>query len=435
MSLLPNVMPVTETVTKLPRTGTQSMNTTSVHSCRWRYRLVFIPVLFATVLLHCLPTSAATRSEILIGTQLPLTGGHSGEGQEQKWAYEEAVKDVNAKGGIFVKEYGRKLPVRLIIEDDESNADKSVRAVEHLIKFHKVDMFLSGFAESDGVIPACVTAEKYKKYYHASISWSPLWLKHNFKWSTLFFFDIEQGAAVPFQLWNSMPKDKRPKKPALFVEDVADGRTLGALFQSISRKYGSNFALFNTLPKGSRDYSALILKAKSIGVDAILIYSSESDCIAFIRQMKKNDFSVGYFHGWKGTWSGKFWKELGRDAEYILCDGFWSMDFPLSGARELGERYQKQFGESSVSIGCTYALAQILWQAIEKAGTLDGKKVRDAVLTNRFDTVMGPVKYQPNGVALFVSTANQWIDGKQELVYPFKWSKTSVKMAPPWKKR
>jgi branched-chain amino acid transport system substrate-binding protein len=61
--------------------------------------------------------------------------------------------------------------------------------------------------------------------------------------------------------------------------------------------------------------------------------------------------------------------------------------------------------------------------------------VRSAVLANRFETVMGPVKYQPNGVAIFVSTANQWIDGKQELVYPFKWARTSVKLAPRWDQR
>jgi branched-chain amino acid transport system substrate-binding protein len=381
------------------------------------------------------PARAATRSEIVIGTHLPLTGALSGAGREQKWAYEEAVKDVNAKGGIFVKEFGKKLAVRLIIENDESSVGKTIRAVERLIKVHKVYMLLSGFALNDGVIPACVTAEKYRKYYHASNSFVPSWLKHNFEWSTLFFFDLEQAVAVPFQLWNSMPREQRPRKPALLIEESPDGRVLASLFQSVSQKYGYGFAFSDTFPIGVKDYSPQIQKAKALGVDAILIFSSDADCITLVRQMKKYNFSVGYLHGWKGTWSGNFWKELGKDAQYFLCDGFWSMDFPLPGARELGERYRKHFGETSVSVGCAYALAQILWQAIEKAGSLDGKKVRDAVLNGRFETVMGPVKYQPNGVAIFVNTANQWIDGKQELVYPFKWSKAIIKPAPRWEER
>jgi branched-chain amino acid transport system substrate-binding protein len=400
-----------------------------------RYLLVMTLVAMVAGLLCGLPALAATRSEIVIGTQLPLTGTLSGAGREQKWAYEEAVKDVNARGGIFVKEYGRKLPVRLVVEDDESDVGKSVLAVERLIKVHKVDMLLSGFAVKDGVISACATAEKHQKYYHASTTIASSWLKHRFQWSTLYFFDLEQSVAVPFQLWDSMTPKERPRKPALLMEDTPDGRLFTRLFLSTARKYGYTPALVEPLPVGARDYSVQILKAKARGVDAILIFSSDTDCITLVRQMKQYGLNVGYFHGWKGTWAGDFWKALGRDAQYILCDGFWSGDFPLPGARELGERYQEHFGKPSVSVGCYYALAQILWQAIEKAGTLDGRKVRDSVMQNRFETVMGPVKYQSNGVATFVSTANQWLDGKQELVYPFKWAKTTVKLAPPWEAR
>ena len=72
---------------------------------------------------------AADRSEIVIGTNLPMTGMLAGAGKEQKWSYDQAVADINAKGGIFVKEYGKKLPVKLVIADDESNAGKAGKAV------------------------------------------------------------------------------------------------------------------------------------------------------------------------------------------------------------------------------------------------------------------------------------------------------------------
>jgi branched-chain amino acid transport system substrate-binding protein len=151
--------------------------------------------------------------------------------------------------------------------------------------------------------------------------------------------------------------------------------------------------------------------------------------------MKESKFSVSYLHGWKGTWAGEFYKALGKDGQYILCDGFWSMDMPFKGAKELGERYYKAFEKYSVSVGATYALCQILWQAIENAGNLDGAKVRQAVLDGKFETVMGPVKYEENGVALFTSTASQWWDGKQQMVYPFEYSKWELKLAPPWNER
>jgi branched-chain amino acid transport system substrate-binding protein len=375
------------------------------------------------------------KKEILIGTNLPLTGILAGAGIEQRWAYQTAVDDLNKAGGIFVKEYGKKLPVRLIVADDASDPGKAAAAVERLIKQKKVDLLLGGFAAPFGVIPGCITAEKYRKYYHTSICLIPPWLEHHFKWSTLYFFDLEQACSVPYEIWNSIPEAERPKKPALIMEDTFDGRAFAGLFRNLAKKYGYQFVLDEPWAVGAKDYSAQIIKAKSLGVDSILIFGADTDVITFVRQMKENNLNVKYLHGWKGTWAGEFWKALGKDAQYILCDGFWSMDFPFPGAREIGERYYDHYKKYSVSVGAIYALCQILWQAIEKAGTLDSAKVRQAVLDNEFETVNGKVKYDKDGVAVFTSTASQWWNGKQMTVYPFKWSKYKIKLAPPWDKR
>jgi len=375
------------------------------------------------------------KNEILIGTNLPLTGILAGAGIEQKWAYETAVADINKAGGIYVKEYGKKLPVRLIVADDESDPGKAAAGVERLIKQKKVDLLLGGFAAPFGVIPGCITAEKYRRYYHTSICLIPPWLEHHFKWSTLYFFDLMQACSVPYEIWNSIPEDKRPKKPALIMEDTFDGRAFAGLFRNLAKKFGYKFVLDEAWAVGAKDYSAQIIKAKSLGVDSILIFGADTDVITFVRQMKENDLNVKYFHGWKGTWAGEFWKALGKDAQYILCDGFWSMDFPFPGAKGIGERYYDHFKKYSVSVGALYALCQVLWQAIEKAGTLDSAKVRQAVLDNEFETVNGKVKYDKDGVAIFTSTASQWWNGKQMTVYPFEWSKYKIKLAPPWNKR
>jgi len=379
--------------------------------------------------------SAKEKKEILIGTNLPMTGILAMVGIEQKWAYEQAVADVNKAGGIFVKEYKKKLPVKLIVADDESDPGKAAAVVERMIKMDKVDLLLGGFAAPFGVIPGCVTAEKYKKYYHTSICLIPPWQEHKFKWSTVFFFDLGQACDIPFQVWDSLPASDKIKKPALLMEDSFDGRAFAGIFRDLAKKHNYTFALDEPWAIAQKDYSSLIIKAKSIGVDAILIFGADADCITFVRQMKEAKLNVKYLHGWKGTWAGEFWSALGKDAQYILCDGFWSMDFPYPGAKELGERYVKKFNKYSLSIGALYGLCQILWTAVEKAGTLDSAKVREAVLANEFETVMGKVKYNKDGVAVFLSIAAQWWDGKQMLVYPFDRTTWKFKLAPPWDKR
>ncbi|MBN1106476.1 MAG: amino acid ABC transporter substrate-binding protein [Deltaproteobacteria bacterium] len=378
---------------------------------------------------------AAEKKEILIGANLSLTGPLAMDGGEQKWAYEQAVADVNKAGGIMVKAFGKKLPVKLVVADDESDPGKAAAAVENLIKLQKVDLMLSTHS-TPLTIPSCVTAEKYKKYYHATTCLLPVWLESKFKWSTMFFFDMEHFSTIPFEIWKSLPEQDKIKNPAMLMEDSLDGRGMGGALRPAAAKYGHKFVLDEPWAIGAKDYSSQILKLKAKKVDALLIFGSPTDCITLVRQMKENDCNIKYVHGYKGTWTAEFWGALKKDAQYILFDGFWHQDFPHPGAKELGQRFFKQYGKTSVSTGNFYATAQTLFQAIEKAGSLDSAKVRDAVLTHEFKgTVMGDIKYRPDGTAAYHATANQWWDGKQMLAYPFLKDGWKVKLAPPWNKR
>ena len=391
------------------------------------------------ILVGCLLISSTVKAkekkEILIGTNLSLTGMLAMDGAEQRWAYEQAVNDVNKAGGIYVKSLGRKFPVKLVVADDESDPGKTAAAVEKLIKLQKVDLLLSGHSTPQ-IIPSCVTAEKYKMYYHGTTAIVPVWQSNNFKWSTDFFMDLGYFINTPFEVWNTLPASDRIQRPALLMEDTLDGRGLGEPMRPLAEKFGYKWAFDEPIAVGARDYSSQILKMKSKGVDAIIIFNNPNDCVTIVRQMKENNFSVKYFEGIKGAWTAEFSKPLGKDAQYVLCDGFWSETFPYPGCKELGERFHKKYGKYSLSTGLFYALAQILWSAIEKAGTLGSAEVREAVLTNEFKgTTMGDIKYNPDGTALFKAILCQWWDGKQRLVYPFSNDTWKLRLAPPWDKR
>ena len=389
--------------------------------------------LFSTFLAADGPAMA--KDEILIGSHIPLSGSGAGMGVEQKWAYEQAVKDINEAGGIYVKEYDKKLPVKLVITDDESEPRKAAAAVAKLIKQTKVDFILSGQGGAYGVTPGMVTAEKLKTYYHGTVIWVPDFLKNNFQWCSMYFFDIGQGATIAYEVWNSLPEDQRPKKPAIFMEDSTDGAHMTEGLTALAEKYGYTIALSEKMPVGGINFTKSIMNAKSKGVDAVLCMANAPDIITLIRQMKKMNFSVKFFQGWKGTWPNEFSETLGKDAEGIFCDGFWSMDFPFEGAKELGDRFFAENNKNSVAVGLYYAVCQILWQAVEKAGSVDSAKVRQAVLDNEFETVMGKVDYDEKGVALFPQPNFQWRDGKRVVIYPFDRAIDKPRPMAPWDKR
>jgi len=379
--------------------------------------------------------SALAKDEIVIGAHMPLSGPAGSVGAEQKWAYEQAVNDVNNQGGIHVKEYGKKLPVRLIVRDDETDPGKAARVVEQLIKRDKVDMLLSGMAGAFGVLPGMVMAEKHKTYYHGSVIWKPTFLENNFQWCTMYFFEIGDAATMAYQVWNSLQEGQRPQRPAIFMEDTMDGSQMGDGLAALAEKFGYKIALRESLAVGGKDFSQQIMRAKSEGVDAILTMCNVEEAVNLVRQIKERNLSVKFLQGWKGTWPVEFWKALGPDTENIMCDGFWSMDYPFAGAKALGEKYFQEHGKYSVGIGMYYALCQILWEAIEKAGTLDGAKVRQAVLDNQFDTMNGKVDYDEKGVAIFPCPDFQWRDGKQTVIYPIELASTKPQPMKPWDQR
>ncbi|MBN2041615.1 MAG: amino acid ABC transporter substrate-binding protein [Spirochaetes bacterium] len=392
----------------------------------------FLLITAASIFMSC---GKKGSQEIIIGTHLPLTGSGAGSGKEQKWAYEQAVADINKAGGIFVKEFDQKLPVRLIVLDDETNALKAAAAVDTLIKKELVHAILSGQVGDQGVLPGMITAEKLITYYHGTVIWKHLFLQNNFKWCTMYFEEIPDLGVLPFDIFESLPSSDRPQKIGLYLEDNIDAKAMGDGLEQVAKMKKFKIVLRTTMPISSKNYSEQINEGKKAGVDAIISFATSPDTTTLVRQMKENNFSVKAFQGFKGSWPQAFWDDLDKDAEGILHDGMWSEDYPYEGAKELGDRFYNEFSYRSVSAGMFYALCQTLWQAIEKAGTLNGAKIRQAVLDNKFQTVNGPVDYDEKGVASFPPAGFQWKQGNRVLVYPFNLTDNKIEPIVPWNKR
>jgi branched-chain amino acid transport system substrate-binding protein len=65
-----------------------------------------------------------------------------------------------------------------------------------------------------------------------------------------------------------------------------------------------------------------------------------------------------------------------------------------------------------------YACGEVLAQAVAATGSLDNAKIRDAILSLEFDTVMGKLRYGEDGLPVATFPVAQWQNGKPELVYP-----------------
>ncbi len=328
------------------------------------------------------------------------------------------MSDINKKGGVYVKELGKRLPIKLIFADDKSLADQGAAAMERLIKMDKVDL-----AMSSNIIPVNIAAatvcEKYKVYFAMTCTWLDQIEEQHFKWATDFFFTGISAAEVPFIIWKGLPEAEKIKRPAMMMQDNMDGQGFGSAFKHWAKEYNVTFVYDEPYAPGTKDFSSQILKMKAEKVDGLLWFGSPTDGITFIRQAKDQQLKLRYIHGWMGFWTTEFINALGKDANYIIHDGFWAETLPYPGAKEVGERFRKQFKKDSVSVGLYYANPQILAMAIERAGSIDSAKVRDTVFGGEFKgTTMGNIKFNEKGLCFTPSLALQWWNGQRMPVYP-----------------
>ena len=109
-----------------------------------RCRLIrFLLVFVALALFASGPAlAAAPPKAIKIGITAPLTGPAAEAGVALKQGFILAMEEWNAKGGVMLKEFNKKIPVEVLIEDCQSKPEVGVSVAEKLFTRDKVDVLL-----------------------------------------------------------------------------------------------------------------------------------------------------------------------------------------------------------------------------------------------------------------------------------------------------
>jgi len=374
--------------------------------------------LIFTVLLFVFSIPAQAKDKILIGTAISLSGPYApGAGMTQIPNYKMWVEEMNAKGGIYVKEYDKRLPVELIIYDDKSDIGTAVKLVEKLVLEDKVDLLLPpwGTAMHFAVGPV---ANKYGyPLIGPTVSSEKL---REIAPKIPYFFGIlnmprEQSAALVDLL-----AELGVKKVALiYVADAYGIEWTGQMSPDLDQK-GIEKAILKSYPLDAKDLSPLLKTIKAADVDALLCMSYPNDTFLITKQTKELGLNPKLFYLGVGVAFPIYKQMFGGPAavEGIMGAGAWNPRVPYPGAQEYYDRHVKRWGKEPDrwASAFTYASLQILEQAIEKVGSLDRKKLRDAIASETFPTVIGPVKFEGGFNVQAPGEIGQWQQGRFEIV-------------------
>lgn len=358
---------------------------------------------------------AAWAQTVKVGAVVPLTGRYGGGGGQVRAGYEIAVEHVNAAGGVTVG--GRKMPLELVLLDDESDATKTVSRFETLAA-QGVVAYLGGFG-SDLHAAAAAVAEKNRIPYLGVAFALHKVHQQGFRYLfSPFWKSPDIGQALP-GLLASIPAAERPKAVAIFQEKTDWGAEMAAAWAEAGKAAGYRVVLQGEYAPGAKDFSDLILKAKAANADAVFALPTPPDGMTMIKQMKELAYTPKLTFFIRAPDPPIWSKNLGKDGDYVMLAPGWHNGVKAPGVKELNEAHVKKVGRPADPItGPSYACVQILAAALSRAGSLDREKVRDAVAATEMTTVIGPVKFRPDGTGIVQSVFLQWINGKQELVWP-----------------
>lgn len=365
------------------------------------------------------PTSAPVGnapSEIPIGASIALTGRYAAGGDQIRNGYQLAVDDINKDGGVLVKAFNKKIPLKLTILDDASDPNNLVQRLETLYNDNKVLVYLGDFA-SDMNAAAAGIAEKNKTPY-VGVAFA-LYNIHQKGYKYLYSPFIKSPAIAKelFKMFDTL--NPKPTKYAIFAEKTDWGAELSALWKQEIQSRGWQLVADEQYAPGSTDYTPMITKARDGGAEVVLTLPSPPDGIAIVKQMKELKFNpkAGFFVRAADALS---WNTaLGKDGDFVILAPGWHPAVKFPGAAEMNKAHQAKYGKTAeATTGPAYSVVQIVADAISRAPALDRESIRAAIASTNMMTVEGPVTFNPDGTGNVVTVFDQWQNGKQELVWP-----------------
>jgi branched-chain amino acid transport system substrate-binding protein len=369
----------------------------------------------------CAPKPPA-KDKIVVGQAVSLSGPnaiiHAAGALVPQTLWVEAV---NAKGGIYVKEYGKKLPIEWIQYDDKSDHGTMVKLIEKLILEDKVDLLL----------PPCSTS-----YLFAA---APVANKHGYV-----LMGAEGGAESLTELVRDLPyvflvlNYSNTQIPLLADQFVEWGiKTVAITFledlhgieysnRAVTEfgKRGIEIVMLKSHPLSLPDMSPILKAARDSNADAFCSFSYPGEHVVITKQAIEIGYNPKVFFETVGPFALWFRNIFTAPMiEGLMGGGAWNRKSSPAAA-EFYDASIERFGEGGIDMwGNLYywGSLQFLEQAIEKAGTLDQKKLRDVVENEKFETALGETWFDENhnlAVECHPGEIGQWINGEWEVILP-----------------
>lgn len=362
-------------------------------------------LLFAGAALSAMVAFAGVASaDITIATVGPMTGQYAAFGAQMKAGAEQAVADINAKGGVL----GQQLVLE--VGDDACDPKQAVAVANQLAG--KGVALVAGHFCSGSSIPASDIYKEGKILQITPASTNPkLTDDAAAKGNTTVFRtcgrDDVQGATVGAYIL----KNKKDAKVAILHDKSPYGKGVADETKKALNKGGLREAMYEAYNDTDKDFAALINKMKQAKIDIIVLGGYHTAGALIIKQAREQGLAAQMM-GFDSLETAEFAQLGGAATDGVL------MSFPPKAEDDpKNAALVKKFRDAKYNPeGYTlfsYAAVKAWADAANKAKSTEAAKVAAALRSGKFDSAVGVLEFDAKGdIKDAVYDIYVWKDGK-----------------------
>lgn len=320
---------------------------------------------------------------IKVGVYLDLSGQTSSFGQSTKNGIEMARDEINNAGGIN----GRK--IELVIEDEQGEPGKVTTVVTKLLRQDGV-VALLGEVASTNSLTAAPKAQEAKIPMITPSSTNPEVTRKGDYIFRVCFIDPFQGEVMAKFAANNL----KAKKAAILSDFNSDySKGLTQFFKQSFQGSGGQIVEEKSYTQTDRDFSSQLTAIRAANPDVIYVPGYYGQVGVIAKQARQQGITIPILGG-DGWDAPQLW-ELGGDAmNNTFISNHYSIDDPMPLIQKFVTDYKARYGgvapDALAALG--YDAMKVLGDALKRAGTTDGAKLRDAIAqTKDFPGVTGTI--------------------------------------------
>lgn len=348
-------------------------------------------------------STALSYADIVIGVAGPMTGQYASFGEQMRIGAEQAIKDINAAGGVN----GEML--KLEIGDDACDPKQAVAVANQMVS--KGAVFMAGHFCSGSSIPASAVYAEEGIIQISPASTNPK-LTDERPGPGVYRVcgrDDQQGQVAGDFLKSTFGD----KKVAIVHDKTAYGKGLADATKAAFEAAGGTTAVYEAYTAGEKDYTALVSKLKNEAIDALYVGGYHTEAGLMKRQMVDQGMETVLISG-DALVTDEYWAITG-DAGAGTLMTFSPDPRKSDSAKDIVAALEADGKTTEGYVVYTYAAIQAWAAAVTSASSTDYDAVVKALDEGTFETALGSLSFDDKGdVSLPGYVFYEWKDGKYD---------------------